>query len=281
MPEPHNSFELVQFETRLVAARLERAEQHFEAFGEARAAYLDTKPHRLVRTIEIDGTVVVRLERASPLPVELSIEFGELLYELRAALDNSLYAVAVITSGESPPPQAGRLEWPIRETAKEWGSQAKRYSELPPEIVAALEAIQPYGVTTPGWNCLAILHELARLDRHRSPHRLALYLSHVRCFVDPMLGDIVRVRESGVVEEGDELVRVRVNDGEFVSPENFDYDAEFEVEATDVRESIGPNGRSGRPWGSLDNRLPALIEATRGYAVDLIDLAHDHAAPHR
>ncbi len=108
------------------------------------------------------------------MPVELSVLLGEYLYELRAALDNCLYAVAVITSGQNPPPNAERLEWPIRASRREWTNQVGRYRALPDVVVEALEAIQPYQAEFPTWNSLALLHDLARFDRHRTPKLLAL-----------------------------------------------------------------------------------------------------------
>ncbi len=105
------SLEPIEFEVRLLHARLDRAEEHYKSFGQIWADYLSQRPHALDRSVEDDGTVVARLRRVVPLPVELSVVFGELLYELRAALDNCLYAVAVLVSGQNPPPSATRLEW--------------------------------------------------------------------------------------------------------------------------------------------------------------------------
>ena len=100
--------------------------------------------------------------------------FRELLYELRAALDNRLYAVAVLVSGQNPPPNAARLEWPIRETQREWANHAARNQALPSKITQALETIQPYQAQFPDGNSLRMLLDLARIDRHRAPHGLGL-----------------------------------------------------------------------------------------------------------
>jgi hypothetical protein len=103
--------EPIEFEVRLLHARLDRAEEHYRSFGRIWAEYLDQRPHALERTVDSDGTIVARLRRATPIPAELSVVFGELLYELRAALDNCLYAVAVLVSGRprrSRPRHRGR-----------------------------------------------------------------------------------------------------------------------------------------------------------------------------
>lgn len=265
------------FDVRLLHARLDRAVEHYKTFGHLWADYLEGRPHSLEHTAEKDGTTVVRLRRLKPLPVELSLAFGELLYELRAALDNCLYAVAVLISGQNPPPSAARLEWPIRLTPVEWKKQATRYRDLPCEITEALEAIQPYQAQCPDWNCLGILHELARVDRHRSMHGLGLYLSNFRLWADLELVEVLDTGTPGIVDDGTELVRMRVSDGVELSPTNFDLQLEFDVDITDVRDSLGPTGVTGRPWGPLDTRLRSLITATREYTTGLLEIAGDYA----
>ncbi|TFC15628.1 hypothetical protein [Cryobacterium sp. MDB2-10] len=273
----HPVFKPIAFEVRLMLARLARAEQHYKTFGSVWDEYLDDHPHVLDRRPENDGTLSIRLRRAKPLPVELSLAFGELLYELRAALDNCLYAVAVLVSGENPPPSAARLEWPVRITPAEWQSQASRYRDLPNDVVDALEAIQPYRAEAPDWNCLAILHELARVDRHRSVHSLGLYLAEFRLVANREQVDVLHTGAPGIVDDGAEIMRLRVVPGAELSPDIFDLELVFDVDVTDVQESLGPSGATGRPWGPLDARLRSLIQATREYTTGLLDIAGDHA----
>jgi hypothetical protein len=224
---------------------------------------------------EPDGAIIVRLRRVTPLPAELSVVFGELLYDLRAALDNCLYAAAVLVSGQNPPPNAARLEWPIRESPREWANHAARYQALPPEITQALEAIQPYQAQFPDWNSLRILHDLARIDRHRAPHGLGLYLAEVRLVVDADLVEVVDAGSPGIIGHGQQIVRLRAAPEVELSPENIDLDLQFEVDVTDVRESRGPSGRTGRPLGSLDKRLHSLIKAVDEYTSGLLAIAED------
>ncbi len=262
----------------MVQARLARAEEHYAAFGRRWAQHLDQMDDRLDLQVDDTGTATVRVGRASGLPMELSILFGELLYELRAALDNCLYAVAVLVSGENPPPNAARLEWPIRLNAADWKNQSSRYRDLPSSITRALEAIQPYQAETPGWNALGILHELARVDRHRSLHGLGIYLTEARLGVRAAEVDVLYLRREGIVDDGDVVARVQPMHGIELSPSNFDLDLQFTVEITSVETSVGPHGEDKRPWGPLDNRLRALIKASREYTSELFDIAADHIA---
>jgi hypothetical protein len=84
-----------------------------------------------------------------------------------------------------------------QETRAEWDRQATRYRDLPPEIIEALEAIQPYQAQIPDWNSLSTLHNLARIDRHRTPHGLGLYLARLRLGVEPDLIEVVNAGRPG------------------------------------------------------------------------------------
>ena len=74
-------------------------------------------------------------------------------------------------------------------------------------------------------------------------------------------------------------MRVRVAESVTLSPDNFDLDLEFEVDVTDVRESIGPSGTLSRPWGPLDKRLYSLIKAVDEYTSGLLAIAGDLIEP--
>lgn len=123
------------------------------------------RPQRRPETLEI--LAVTR----EPAPVELALVFSEWLAALRAALDNALYALAAATSGQNPPPQAERIQFPICSTPEEFKKQAKRLSTLPEHVIEALEKSQPYqSPFGPESNLTYWIHELARKDRHRSLH---------------------------------------------------------------------------------------------------------------
>ena len=100
-------------EIALMRARIDCAAMHRTTFGEVRAAHLERKPRRVEVEIDDAGAGLVRVVEDEALPVELSLVLGEFLQELRAALDNCLYAVAVLESQQRPPHNAEQLEWPI------------------------------------------------------------------------------------------------------------------------------------------------------------------------
>jgi hypothetical protein len=258
-------------------ARLDRATELYEEFGRVWADYLEQRPHRLSMDTGPDGITRLRVQRLVPIPVQLSLQLGEYLYELRAALDNCLYAVAVIDSGQNPPPSGEQLEWPIFLTPQKWESnKRRRLSALSPRIVDSLEAIQPYQAQTPGWNCLRILHDFARIDRHRALHLVALHVSSGNAMLDRTLIADFEARTGVVGSDGVLATFRRVGDERELTPENFDFNVEFEVDLAEVTESPHPvSGEPRRPWGGLDKRLQALHRAVLEYVSGLEAIALD------
>jgi len=141
-------------------ARLDRAAEHLHAFGEAWAAFLADHPYRVFIEVNDDGSGVVGIRRERPFPQRLPLLIGEFLYELRATLDNCLYEVAVIHSGQNPPTGASQLQFPIYSTPADWGRNVYRLKHLSDEHRQMLERIQPYQAQRRGLNCLGMVREL-------------------------------------------------------------------------------------------------------------------------
>jgi hypothetical protein len=255
-------------------ARLGRAAELYEQFGQVWADYLKQRPHRLTMDTDPGGLTRIRVERLTPIPLQLSLLLGEYLYELRAALDNCLYNIAVIDSGQSPPLNGELLEWPIYLTPKKWKDNQRRFAALSPALRDALEGIQPYQAQAPGWNCLRILHDLARTDRHRALHLVTLHATYGNAKIDSTLIADFKGHTGVVGVDGVVATFRHLNPQRELAPENFDYNVEFEVELAEVAEAPHPaSGRAGRPWGGLDKRLQALHKAVFEYVAGLEAIA--------
>lgn len=152
-------------------ARHDRAKAKRREFGECWANYISVHPWDIdVRNVDPSTLEILAVTR-EPAPIELALIFSEWLAALRAALDNGLYALAAATSGQNPPSQAERIQYPICSTPEEFKKQAKRLTMLPEHVVEALEKSQPYqSPYGPESNLTYWIHELARKDRHRSLH---------------------------------------------------------------------------------------------------------------
>lgn len=265
-------------ELALSRARITRAQDNINEFSEVLARYLDRRPAELKVDIDEQGQGTIRVARQESIPVQLPILLGEALQNLRAGLDNCLYAVAIIDSGVNPPPGASKLQWPIAVTSKEWTENKKRLQHLSPHLVKALHRIQPFQAKNPGLNCLRILHDLARIDRHRAPHELAMWLETVKgSFSKDAIRDLT-VRE-GPIDEGGIIVTFNKVGPEELSPALLDLNVELDIDVQEVE--LVPSltaGKPARPWGSLDNRLKAMCRAAEEYAEGLVVIAQNPSA---
>lgn len=253
-------------------ARIDRAVYLFEEFGRVWAEYLEQRPHRLATEIDANGHGTLRMKRVVPLPPELTLVLGEFLYQLRAALDNCIYAVAVIDSGTNPPPGASALQWPICDTPEAFEKQRPRLKHLHSDLVEALETIQPYQAELPAWNSLRILNELARVDRHRSLHLVTLVTLENEVTADLAVIKNLEFHADGLHDGGVIASSDYLGEGE-LGPQHIDGDFEFEVGIADVEFSVGPTGEVMQPWVNLEKRMRSLHQAVVEYADGLIDIA--------
>lgn len=138
-------------------ARLDRAVEHCNQFGDEWAAFLEQHPYDVSVRVYDDGRGTVSITRNQSIPRRLPLLIGEFLYELRAALDNCLYKVAVRHSGRNPPPGEGVLPFPIYDDPAAWARNLYRLAHLSAEHREMLERIQPYNAERQGLNCLSIL----------------------------------------------------------------------------------------------------------------------------
>lgn len=258
------------FEPQPFRSRLARAAKQYSDFGRVWGDYLERRPHRLITSIDQAGHGTILLVEDEPIPADLSMILGEFLYQLRAALDNCIYEIAIIDSGTNPPPNGDVLEWPICTTPEAWVRQQRRLSQLSPRIREALENIQPYKAEAPGWNCLRILHGLARKDRHRTVHLVTSFVTSGSGWFD--VDHVEDLQTSvGIVPSSGLLATFKfLGDGE-LERRHLDLDFVFEVE---IEMSPHPgNGVLARPWGSLDARLQALLKAVFEYTEGLHAIA--------
>jgi hypothetical protein len=203
--------------------RIARAEAHSKAVADAWNDFIEEDPYSAVVRVEDNGTGRVFVEPAyNPFPSLFSLELGEFLYNIRAALDHAVYAAAIEESGRDPPPQARNLEFPIYDTPEHFKDNAWKIDPLTGNRRMIIESVQPYKIVQgldPDLLLLSphrtfgMLSDWARKDRHRRLHVLGSWASNA----SPMLrlpdGVTVRwlhVNGDGILENESEIARFRL-----------------------------------------------------------------------
>lgn len=158
--------------------KIERAEEHFHAFDAEWLAFFqpDTKPKIIDHAF--DGTwhvVFARPPFERPMPPRLSLICGDIIHNLRCALDHLVWQL-VLAGGNKP----GRWNsFPIYTDAKDFNrdvrSRKKSRGRGPLEGIdprgqawARIEQAQPYYSRNPIADPLAMLNMLDVTDKHRT-----------------------------------------------------------------------------------------------------------------
>lgn len=159
--------------------RIERANLHRLAAAKVWDDFLNEEPYHPVVHVDDDGEGELWISiEANRLPLEIGFELGEMLYQLRAALDSSVYDAAVFETGQYPPPDEQALEFPICESESTFKTSRRKLGHLPPEYVEFIAAMQPYNAPVISDELrpkninrnLSMLNDWARKDRHRFLH---------------------------------------------------------------------------------------------------------------
>ena len=144
-----------------IAAKIERADKHIKEFDAALQAFNATDPYVLVRERDLQaGKVLYRVTKAAPVPLPICAIAGDVLQNLRSALDYMACALV-------PHPNTG-IYFPILAKAPTpdqlktcFDGKIKGANQKVVEIVASFKPHKG------GNDVLWRLHELNRIDKHR------------------------------------------------------------------------------------------------------------------
>jgi hypothetical protein len=169
--------------------KVERAEQHIRDAKGAIAAFLDIGPYEVVARIDKDtGQRVYTMSRVDPVPPYISGIIGDVLHNLRAALDHLAFALWERGSREGS--ERG-ISYPVTDTADPAKYRTERVRKIPgvrQQVVDAIDATEPYEGGAGGQ--LLVLHKLNNIDKHR---RLNLAALHFGGFcISPVLKRMLR-----------------------------------------------------------------------------------------
>lgn len=168
-------------------AKLGRAAEHIAFVRELVDAWLAGTDFRIARIMGVDGRTEARVRLTGPPSPQIAVVVGDAVHNLRAALDNAVYASARDAAGGALDAKTeAALEFPVLRngTTEQFDKVVGRRLDGVPEAVRqVVEEDQPYH-----WNTYEephgyrfhwtwLVHDLDRIDKHR---RLALTAAAVR-----------------------------------------------------------------------------------------------------
>jgi len=148
-----------------VRVKLERANQHLVDLMRDVEAMEGTERSRIVPKFNDEKTEVAfhLLFHKSHSPHRWAASVGDILNNLRSALDHMVYALSVAHYKKIPPPNAKKCQFPIANTKEKWKGVKRRIEGVSIEAARVIEAEQPYNR---GDTPLARLHRLSNRDKH-------------------------------------------------------------------------------------------------------------------
>lgn len=247
--------------------RIRRAKTHREAIRDLwnqRATEEDFYDVGVEMQNDGTGSVWVKLNQGRDFANVVSLELGEMLYQLRAALDLAVYAARVRETGKNPPPDEDKLEFPICKSRADFCSFDR--APLAQKRRDFMESVQPYNVPkieqrdlVYNFNrTLGILNEWARIDRHRRLHVVGAWASNaapkIICPHGTTLTEF-RVTGSGFFDDECEIATFRLTGFETGMQVHANPDVDVDIV---VNEAPPPCCDSD----TFGNRLIAMLKAT-------------------
>lgn len=160
--------------------KLDRAQVHLDWLNRRIDELERGKAYAFRTYANADGTKhEVRVVAKRSPQISWGVRIGELLFNLRSALDQLIVALVDDYGGT----QTNRIQFPIFDVDDKRAQLAMRElsdARLPGPAMTELKALQPYNGREPNhpqfsfFEGLRLLHELNRIDKHRLLHVLAV-----------------------------------------------------------------------------------------------------------
>jgi hypothetical protein len=151
--------------TEIVRLKVKRAKHHIADLDRQIHLFFIGKPnpYPLIREVDPEfGDLVFKLGKCSPIPEDFPLIIGDILQNLRTALDHLVWQL-ILSNGSVPKvPASG---FPIMKSAGEYKSKSPRkVNGMAPEAIKMIDALKPY---CEGSEDLFGLHILNNADKHR------------------------------------------------------------------------------------------------------------------
>ncbi len=124
----------------------------------------DLKPgENIKRAFQLSDMANPELVTLPRIPVDVVAAAGDVVHNLRSALDHLAFQLVLVGSGKEP---SRRIEFPIaKDFATYESTKARKVEGMRQEAIEAIDRLKPY---QGGNDLLWRLHELDNIDKHRT-----------------------------------------------------------------------------------------------------------------
>ncbi|HEY1903816.1 MAG TPA: hypothetical protein VGG56_15390 [Terracidiphilus sp.] len=173
--------------------RIARAHIHGQAAADIWNGLFVDNAYSIDTRVERDGVAVVKAVFSKPFGdgVNISLELGEMFYQLRAALDNATYKLAAFLRTPHPPANERHLYFPICSAQRSFEDSSFNANPFPDEFKAWIKSIQPCHIgklTDPLQiylgKVIESLNSFANSDRHRRVHIAGIVPSNIEGYIE-------------------------------------------------------------------------------------------------
>ena len=143
--------------------KLERATKHIEELQPILKAFLDSRPYKIETKRDRERGLIYYLTSVGEPPAEMAAIVGDVLQNLRSALDYLAFRLVCI--GVNGPVKPWEIAYPVADEATKYPSlRDRKVRGARQEAINAINATKPY----PGGNdALWRIHRLNNVDKHR------------------------------------------------------------------------------------------------------------------
>jgi hypothetical protein len=191
--------------------KFSRALDHRKLIERCVAEYTRRKPYKVVR--DANGEKTLRIIRQPPSDVSLFA--GEMLYQLRSALDHLFFELVERNYGKPVPKEIAReCQFPLLDTRPTGHSspvpkhvlfsKQKLFQWIPDKAYTFVESLQPYNTGYPATQLLGMLGKLSNIDKHRRLNATVTIVDSRHIFTHPAFSSVF-IRPS--LQDGAKLPR--------------------------------------------------------------------------
>ena len=212
--------------TRNYELKLARALRHIHDLEVEAERWLAKPPIRLHYTADLaTAEKLILAELLEPVPGELSAITGDALHNLRSALDNLVYDLALAHTGDPLPDDIAKgSAFPVLDDKKSSTASTldRKLRGVHPDVRALIEEMQPYNPDYGGQRSLLwILNDLNAKDKHRLPPLAVPTPSNVSFYVAGPRGALTATQKWPSLEVGKrvEISRYSSQIGDYAGPD--------------------------------------------------------------